>query len=85
MLLVRRFASLTAGYGEDGGALDRGAVACPLRGSSPSGTLVAPAMEGRVTAGQSYAPPLGFFYDMRGLAPVSLGEIPGARRGRLHS
>jgi hypothetical protein len=35
-LLAQRFASLTAGYDEDEGALDRGAVACPLRGSSPS-------------------------------------------------
>jgi hypothetical protein len=36
MLLARGFASLTAVYGEDEGALNRGAVACPLRGSSPS-------------------------------------------------
>jgi hypothetical protein len=35
-LLARRFASLTAGYGEDEGALNRGAVACPLHGGSPS-------------------------------------------------
>jgi hypothetical protein len=36
MLLARWFASLTAGYDEDEGALNRGAVACPLRGGSPS-------------------------------------------------
>jgi hypothetical protein len=36
MLLVRRFASLTAGYGEDEGVLNRGAVARPLCGGSPS-------------------------------------------------
>jgi hypothetical protein len=36
MLIARRFTSLTAGYDEDEGVLNRGAVACPLRGSSPS-------------------------------------------------
>jgi hypothetical protein len=36
MPLVRWFAFLTAGYDEDEGALNRGAVACPLCGSSPS-------------------------------------------------
>jgi hypothetical protein len=35
-LLAQRFASLTAGYGEDEGVLNRGAVACPLRGGSSS-------------------------------------------------
>jgi hypothetical protein len=34
--LVWRFASLTAGYDEDEGVLNRGAAACPLRGGSPS-------------------------------------------------
>jgi hypothetical protein len=36
MLLAWRFAFLTAGYGEDEGALNRGVVACPLCGGSPS-------------------------------------------------
>jgi hypothetical protein len=36
MLLARRFASLTAGCGEDEGVPNRRAVACPLRGGSPS-------------------------------------------------
>jgi hypothetical protein len=36
MLLAQRFAFLTAGYSEDEGALNRGAVACPLCGGSPS-------------------------------------------------
>jgi hypothetical protein len=35
-LLAWRFASLTAGYGEEEGALNRGAVACPFHGGSPS-------------------------------------------------
>jgi hypothetical protein len=35
-LLARRFASLTAGYGEDEGTLNRGAVACPLHDGLPS-------------------------------------------------
>jgi hypothetical protein len=36
MLLAWRFASLTASYGEDEGTPNRGAVACPLHGGSPS-------------------------------------------------
>jgi hypothetical protein len=61
MLHALRFASLTADYGEGEGALDRGAVACPLHGSSPSRPMVAPEMEGHVTVRQSHAPPLGWF------------------------
>jgi hypothetical protein len=36
VFLARRFASLTAGCGEDEGAFNRGAVACPLHDGSPS-------------------------------------------------
>jgi hypothetical protein len=36
MLLAWCFAFLSAGYGEDDGALNRGAVACPLCDGSPS-------------------------------------------------
>jgi hypothetical protein len=36
MLLVRWFTFLTAGFGEDEGALNCGAVACSLCGGSPS-------------------------------------------------
>jgi hypothetical protein len=42
---------LTAGHGEEEGALNRGAVACPLHGGSPSWPLVAPKMKGHIIAG----------------------------------
>jgi hypothetical protein len=58
-LLARRFALLTAGYSEDEGALNRGAVACPLCGGLPSCPPVAPKMEGRITVGQLHAPSSG--------------------------
>jgi hypothetical protein len=45
-----------AGFGEDDGARNRGAVACSLCGGLPSRPLVAPKMKGRITAGQFYAP-----------------------------
>jgi hypothetical protein len=58
-LLARRFAFLTTGYSEDEGALNDGAVACPLCGGSPSYPSVAPKMEGRITAGELHAPSSG--------------------------
>jgi hypothetical protein len=36
MLLVRRFTFSTAGFGEDEGTHNHGAVACSLRGGFPS-------------------------------------------------
>jgi hypothetical protein len=56
MLLVRRFAPLTAGCGEDGRANNRRTVAHSLCGGSPSWPLVAAKVEGRVTAGRLHAP-----------------------------
>jgi hypothetical protein len=56
MLLVRRFASLTVGCGEDGRANNRKTVARSLRGGSPSSSLVVAKVERRVTAGRLHAP-----------------------------
>jgi hypothetical protein len=56
MLLVWRFAFLTAGCGEGGRVNNRRAVARSLYGGSPSLLLVAVKMGGHTTAGRLHAP-----------------------------
>jgi hypothetical protein len=56
VLPMRRFALLTAGFGENEEAHIRGAVARSLCGGSSSRPLVALKVKGHITTGQLHAP-----------------------------